>query len=1214
MNCCQMGIMKPLPHGRSIDQSEWTSAVLIALATAAVFSVLAMTGIELTRANERVPALWLSNALLAGVLLRTRASLLPIVAGTCFLANILVNISFGDDIITALVLSSANIFEAILFVEVIGKYFGRQPSVGNLRVLAGLLAASMIVPALSGVIAGFGVPMNGNFDGQAYRIWVISDGLGLMIVTPLTMIVMDGWRSRRRPGSREIASLFLLVALSMIISLAVFWQGRYPLLFVLMPVIVIGAFMHGRAGAVFTAVTIGIVATASTIMGHGPISLVADHLATRMLVLQAFLATSFAVGLPVATILAARDSMREALRDTQDFTTLMLNNVPDVIFRTDHLGRWTYLNPAWSAVTGRDADASLGTSSLSLLSRAERAEALRLIRQMAAGTISQFAFRPRIVHPSGEHRHFEVRAHRLTDQDGKFVGAAGSIRDISSDIHRQFELAEGERRFRRLAEAAPVGIFRTGPDGDVSFVNTYWCDQLGVQQEDLLGGRWSRFVIDDQMPDAGKEPAAPLRPGEVRTRTLRLRTATGSEIWASVISAGEFHENGELSGIIGVVTDITEQRLQSEALIRSERRFQTLADLSPAGIFRTDRLGNCSYVNAAWMQLTGFTDDSWKDDGWATALHPDDAERIASGWARAVAERVDYRDEWRWVRGDGSISWVLGLGRPDLDEQGGVVGFVGVTIDITQRRAAEAALADREAQLSLLAVNATDAVLRLDLGGNCIYASPSVRRILGIEADALINADIRGLIHPEDVAAVEAGLKQLSGGLREQTVVSCRIQDRDAEDGCRWLEASCGAVLGEDQQPAGIIASIRDISQTKKLEHDLRVARDSAEQATAAKSSFLAHMSHEIRTPMNGVLGFVDLLSRSPLSEEQARHVASIAESGHAMMRLLNDILDISKIEAGYMTVSREPVDLLHKVNSCVSLMKPVAEAKGLELTLEFDAGLSRYIVADPLRTRQVVLNLVGNAVKFTEQGSVSIIVWKDVRDGRPHVRVDVRDTGVGISADLLPLVFQKFVQVDPSAARRFGGAGLGLAISGELAHLMGGTIEVASEIGKGSTFTFWLPLQEADAPAAEIAADQPPRPDGRVLAGRPRVLVAEDNRINQMLMIALAKSADIDPVIAANGQEAVDIVERAHAEGAAFDLVLMDMQMPVVDGIEATRRLRANGFSPDRLPIVALTANAFDGDVQACLNAGMQGHLSKPIGLDDLKTAITRFARRVAA
>jgi signal transduction histidine kinase/CheY-like chemotaxis protein len=405
----------------------------------------------------------------------------------------------------------------------------------------------------------------------------------------------------------------------------------------------------------------------------------------------------------------------------------------------------------------------------------------------------------------------------------------------------------------------------------------------------------------------------------------------------------------------------------------------------------------------------------------------------------------------------------------------------------------------------------------------------------------------------------------------------------------------------EDMLAAQLLAGPIAIGLAGIAEAQAELARANAEAAAAAKSSFLANMSHEIRTPMNGIIGFADLLLRTELDEAQRRYASLIAESGGALLKLLNDILDFSKIEAGELDVVEEPYDLVHILEQCAQLLTPALEGKGLVLKVTIDPALAGWVRGDALRVRQVVLNLLGNAAKFTLKGSVTLKAARVRRRGKPDgVVISVSDTGIGIPGDRLDAIFEKFVQADSSVARRFGGTGLGLSISQRLAELMDGELELESAVGQGTTVTLRLPLKAAAAP------EPAPQPAGAAQAVRPgHVLLVEDLDINRELCAGMLHAMGHTVEIACDGAEAVQAFAGAQRP---FDLVLMDVNMPVMDGLEATRRIRGMGGAGASTPIVALTASALPEEVARCLQAGMDGHLSKPITQSILTRGLSRW------
>lgn len=389
--------------------------------------------------------------------------------------------------------------------------------------------------------------------------------------------------------------------------------------------------------------------------------------------------------------------------------------------------------------------------------------------------------------------------------------------------------------------------------------------------------------------------------------------------------------------------------------------------------------------------------------------------------------------------------------------------------------------------------------------------------------------------------------------------------------------------------------------RTDQLEEAMR----GAQAANQAKSEFLANISHELRTPMNGVIGMLDMALDRELSPELAEQLHTAQNCAYNLLSLLNDILDLSKIEAGKMTLEKIPLDVRTLVADCVKVHQPKAAENSVSLETETTPDLPRQILGDPLRIRQILENLVSNAVKFTEHGTVVVRVsGKLTAPGRFLLEIHVRDSGTGIPADKLLHIFDKFIQADGSVSRKFGGTGLGLAITRSLAELHGGEVHVESELGRGSTFTVTLPCEVAAAGAVDNAAATAALPapvDAR--SGGVRILVVEDNHVNQKVVTAVLRKRGFSIELANDGQEALQKLETS----GAFDLVLMDVQMPVLDGLEATRLIRKEPRW-NSLPIVAMTAHAMNGDKERCMEAGMNGYISKPVHPSLLLSTVDEF------
>jgi PAS domain S-box-containing protein len=617
-------------------------------------------------------------------------------------------------------------------------------------------------------------------------------------------------------------------------------------------------------------------------------------------------------------------------------------------------------------------------------------------------------------------------------------------------------------------------------------------------------------------------------------------------------------------------------------------------------VFRTDHRGRWSFLNPAWEELTGLRVKDSIGVPATKLISNEEADAIGNGLdALLAAPSGELQAQLKFRHADGSLRWVEATIRRQTDEAGRLVGTVGSLRDITKRHEQALALAARERELRLVTTHSADMIVRTGMDRVRRYVSPRSRTLLGYEPEEITNQAPFFGIHPDDLAAVEERSRQ---SVQSDDPSHSIYRHRHKDGHYIWVEANYSVVRDQATGEAlEFIASVRDFSARKQLEEDLLAARDRAEEASRLKASFLANMSHEIRTPMNGVIGFTEMLLASELNIEQRRYANLIGESGRTMMTLLNDILDLSKIDANQIEIANEPFDLPHMISGSVRIVAASAAAKGLSIDLLMDIGLPSCAMGDSHRIRQILLNLLSNAIKFTASGVIRVGATMD----GGTLQIMVEDTGSGIAPNRQASIFEEFVQGDASIARRYGGTGLGLAISQRLARLMGGDIRLVKSDASGTRMQVSLPLREAKAgvePPRKALGMRPYAPSARA-----RILVAEDVEINQLLIEALLKRHGHEVHIVANGAEAVAAFTAA---GAAYDIILMDMQMPELDGLEATRRIRALGSAGATIPIVALTANAFASDADVCRAAGMDAYLSKPM---DAETVIATIARLIS-
>jgi PAS domain S-box-containing protein len=577
------------------------------------------------------------------------------------------------------------------------------------------------------------------------------------------------------------------------------------------------------------------------------------------------------------------------------------------------------------------------------------------------------------------------------------------------------------------------------------------------------------------------------------------------------------------------------------------------------------------------------------------AYHPEDRETIATVVRRAIEDGEPYDVRLKLLRPDGDTRLVRTKGSPQRDDAGRVTVLFGVFQDITEQEAALARARQNERRYRLLADNMADVLARVKPDGHSNYISPAAEAIIGYSRAEMFGTTAQTYVLEEDRPIFMGAMAEvLETG--ENRRVQYRVRRKSGES--IWVETQLQRV--ENSRGEGeVIIVIRDISDRKILEDDLMAARDRAEAAARAKSEFLANMSHELRTPLTSVVGFAGLLGQSrTLGDEERRYVERIAAGSEALLAVINDILDYSKLEAGAVELDPHRFDPLALAQAGVELMEGQCRSKGLDLRLETDLDMPEGLIGDSARLRQVLLNFLSNAVKFTASGGVTVSAsCEPGTDGRVWLSMSVKDTGVGVSDEQVEQLFDRFTQADASTTRTFGGTGLGLAISRQLVEMMGGEIGAFGRPGEGSTFWFQVPLPLADA------GEERGGVEAVAAVGAARILMADDAPANRELVSVLLGGMGLTVDTVENGAEAVEAVRQE-----AYDLVLMDVHMPVMDGLDAARAIRALGGAAGRIPIIALTANVGREQVQTCLEAGMNGHLAKPIDVSHMARTLSQW------
>ncbi len=754
---------------------------------------------------------------------------------------------------------------------------------------------------------------------------------------------------------------------------------------------------------------------------------------------------------------------------------------------------------------------------------------------------------------------------------------------------------------------APIGMFRSTPEGRYLAANMTLARMLGYDSPEQLISEVTS--IPDQTYAAPEDRDRFLshleETNELRNFETRRKKRDGTIIWVSLHIRVVRDAEGRIVRYEGFSSDITERRARDERLLQSEALLEAASQAQGTILYVKDIKGRVVRISPGFLELMGKREEEVLgktsieiyDSGVGQVHMENDALIFETGKPQLFEEVADTPSGKRYF---------ISVKSPFRDENGNIAGLIGIAQEITDRKRAEWKLKQLSQQRQLALDAAKMGWWHYDPVTRMSSWDERYGEIFQLPVTHGPNDEIFARMHPEDLPAVWSKVEAALDSKNPQPY-SAEFRINLPGGGVRWVEAYGVAIFegqGEGRIAKDFVGTVCDITERKQAEDETLRAMEQAEAASIAKSAFLANMSHEIRTPLNGVMGMLQLMETTNLDSEQKEFVQVALQSSKRLTNLLSDILDISKVEAGRLEIYLQPFDFMDCMKSVSQMFEPVARQKGLEFQMMVDPGIPEYVLGDSLRMQQVLGNIIGNAIKFTGEGQVEIGVHRlsSLTDGRSRLLFVISDTGLGIADDKLQDYFTTFSQSETDYKRRYQGAGLGLAISRQLVSLMGGKISVCSELGKGTTIYLSLPL---GIPARNGVELERRAERSAATSSDLKILLVEDDLVSNYTAKSMLEKAGCRVTSVLDGRQALEALKSDW-----YHLVLLDIQMPVMDGVEATKAIRSGAAGPDKtgIPIIAMTAYAMLGDRERFLDAGMNDYIPKPVDQEVLISAVNRI------
>lgn len=914
--------------------------------------------------------------------------------------------------------------------------------------------------------------------------------------------------------------------------------------------------------------------------------------------------------------ITARKLLEQQLEQQKLFLKAMMDAIPDQIFYKNREGVFLGCNKAFAQFYGGNEENIIGRTDLDLIKDKALADLFQKkdIETMTSG--QTLISEETVAAMDGSLIDTETVKTPFYDEQGNVSGLIGIARDITQRRHYERQMKEQKEFAEMLLGTVPSAVFSVDRDQKVTSWNRMAEMITGYTADEMIGQDCHLFAVEPCTNKCGLYAGDVIKP--VINRKCTIRTKQGEILNIAKNVDVLKNETGEVIGGIECFDDVTKKLRMEGQLRESEEKYAAIVNSAPEFI-TIHKQGKIVFVNQAVTSVSGYSKEDFIDHNILDYLTEGSRDKVLAVMAARSTGNQSGDYEIEFITKSGQIINLI-VKTTMITYENELASLV-LLVDITDQKRAEVVLRESEERFRNLFEYSPIAYQSLDETGCLIDMNPELCKLLGYSREELLGRQFGEFWAPESRSFFSqdfARFKQEGNILAELQLVK-----NDKTPITVVLEGRVQQNLDGEFIKTHCI--LYNITERKRMEDELLKTKEQAEAANISKSQFLANMSHEIRTPMNGIIGFMDILDQTALTEEQREYVRDAKSASETLLYLINDILDFSKIEAGKLSMENIGFRIQTAVEKTVSIHEPKAAEKQIVMQTMIRAGVPEEVYGDPARLRQILNNLLSNAVKFTSKGEIDLIVEAvEFKEDQVCLKFEVRDTGIGIGEEDIAKLFKPFVQADASTTRKYGGTGLGLAISKELAEKMNGGIGVHSVPGHGSNFYFtgwfkvadpsskgtpeigsvsaWNPMDSSIRRQPELNSPASERP---LIEKQPQILLVEDNEINRKVFTSLLKRKGMTCDIAMDGKEAVEAVGKKE-----YDIIFMDCQMPVMDGYEATRRIRTGEGHKRHTPIIAMTANAMQGDREKCLAAEMDEYISKPVDVALLFQLIDQYGK----